>query len=165
MRLVVADTSPVRYLVRIGQIDLLPRLFEKIFLPSVVADELRHPSAPPAVRDWMQQPPGWLDVLPTPDDIDDASLAALDTGERSAIVLALSLNADLILIDDRKGAAAARHKGFEVTGTLGILDLAAERGLIDLADALGRLKSTNFRYREELFDALLRKHTDKDRKA
>jgi len=44
MRLVVADTSPIRYLVRIGKIDLLPHLFEKIFLPSVVADELRHPS-------------------------------------------------------------------------------------------------------------------------
>jgi predicted nucleic acid-binding protein len=53
MRLVVADTSPIRYPVQIGQIDLLPSLFEKIFLPLVVADGLRHPSAPPAVRDWM----------------------------------------------------------------------------------------------------------------
>ena len=65
-------------------------------------------------------------MLPAPDEIDDASLAELDSGERSAISLALSLKADVILIDDRKGAAAARHKGFEVTGTLGILDLAAE---------------------------------------
>jgi len=54
MRVVVADTSPIRYLVRIGQIDLLPRLFKTIFLPSAVAEELLHPSAPPSVRDWMQ---------------------------------------------------------------------------------------------------------------
>jgi predicted nucleic acid-binding protein len=44
MRVVVADTSPLRYLVQIDQINLLPRLFEKIFIPSVVCDELGHPS-------------------------------------------------------------------------------------------------------------------------
>ena len=142
MRLVVADTSPLRYLVQIGQIDLLPRLFEEIFLSSVVADELRHPSAPPAVRVY----------------VDDPALEALDRGERSAIALGLSLRADLILIDDRKGAAAALNKGFEVTGTLGVLDLAAERGLVDLVDAFDRLKRTNFRYRQELFEVLLKKH-------
>src|ERR1017187_6745934 len=100
MRLVVADTSPLRYLIQIGQIDLLPRLFEKIFLPSVVANELRHPSAPPAVRDWIRQPPSWLEVSPEA-DIDDPTLDALDPGERSAITLGLFLKADLILIDER----------------------------------------------------------------
>jgi predicted nucleic acid-binding protein len=157
MRLVVADTSPIRYLVQIGQIDVLPRLFEEIFLSSVVADELRHPSAPPVVRDWMQQLPAWLEVMPVA-DVDDPALEALDRGERSAIALGLSLNADLILIDDRKGATAALNKGFEVTGTLGVLDLAADRGLVDLVDVLDRLKRTNFRYPQGLLDALLKKH-------
>jgi predicted nucleic acid-binding protein len=153
MRLVVADTSPLRYLVQIG----LPRLFEEIFLSSVVADELHDPSAPPAVRVWMRQPPAWLQVIPVV-DVDDPALEALDHGERSAIALGLSLGADLILIDERKGAAAAVNKGFEVTGTLGVLDLAAERGLVDLVDAFDRLKLTNFRYRQGLLDALLKKH-------
>lgn len=94
-------------------------------------------------------------------DIDDPALDELDGGERSAIALGLSLKADLILIDDRKGAAVARNKGFEVTGTLGVLDLAAERGLVDLVNALDRLKGTNFRYKQELFDVLLKKHGDK----
>jgi predicted nucleic acid-binding protein len=158
MRLVVADTSPVRYLVRIGEIDLLPRLFETVFIPSVVANELRHPSAPVAVRDWVNEPPSWLEVRPAV-DCDDTDLWPLDDGEKSAIALGLSLKADLILIDERRGAAAALRKGFEVTGTLGVLDLAAERGLVDLAAALARLRDTNFRYRQELFDALLKKHT------
>lgn len=160
MRLVVADTSPLRYLVQIGQIDLLPRIFEKTFLPLAVADELRHPSAPPAVRGWMQQPPAWLEVIPVV-EVDDPALDALDRGERSAIALGLSLEADLILIDDRKGAVVARDKGFEVTGTLGVLDLAARRGLVDLVDVFDRLKGTNFRYRQSLFDALLKKHEDR----
>jgi predicted nucleic acid-binding protein len=133
-------------------------LFEKIFLPSAVVDELSHPSAPIAVRDWIQHPPGWLDVLQAP-DIHDPALGALDKGERSAITLGLSLKAALILIDERKGAAVALSKGFEIVGTLGVLDLAAERGAVDLADCLDRLKRTNFRYRPELLDAVLKKHT------
>ena len=89
---------------------------------------------------------------------DDPELSALDDGEKSAIALGLSLSADIILIDERRGAAAALRKGFEVTGTLGVLDLATERGMVDLAAALARLRETNFRFKEELFDALLQKH-------
>ena len=157
MRFVVADTGPLRYLVQIDQIELLPRLFEKIFIPSVVYDELRHPSAPEAVRNWMSSRPDWLEVSVVSAS-DDPSLGALDEGEKAAIALGLSLSADLVLIDDRRGAAVARGKGFEVTGTLGILDLAARRGMVDLVDALARLRTTNFRGREELYDTLLKQH-------
>src|SRR5579864_1461763 len=149
MLIVVADTSPLRYLVQIDQIQLLPRLFEKILIPSVVSDELRHPSAPEAVRNWMNSQAEWLEIS-TFRASNDPSLRALDEGEKAAIALGLSVSANLILIDDRRGAAAARDKGFEVTGTLGILDLAARRNMVDLADALARLRTTNFRRREEL---------------
>jgi predicted nucleic acid-binding protein len=157
MLIVVADTGPLRYLVQIDQIQLLPRLFEKILIPSVVSEELRHPSAPEVVRDWMRSRPDWLEVSVV-NASDDPSLRALDDGEKSAIALGLSVSADLILIDDRRGATAARDKGLEVSGTLGILDLAARRGMIDLANAIARLRTTNFRRREELFDALLKQH-------
>lgn len=127
MLLVVADTSPVGYLVQIGQIDLLARQFAEIRVPSTVARELQHPSAPAAVRTWIQGLPEWVRILTAPES-DDPTLASLDPGERAAIALGLSLKADLILIDERKGAAVALTKGFEVTGTLGVLDLAASRG-------------------------------------
>jgi len=159
MLVVIADTSPVRYLVQIGQIHLLAELFEKIMLPSVVAGELSHPSAPAAVQSWIKNPPGWAEVSPSP-ELDDSTMTALDPGERSAIALGLWLKADLILIDERRGAAVALSKGFEVTGTLGVLDLAAARGLVNLRDALANLKRTNFRYRPELIAALLRKYPD-----
>lgn len=110
----------------------------------------------------MQRPPGWLEIWPAP-DTDDPALRALDRGETSAIALGLSVKAGLILIDGRKGAAVARNKGFEVAGTLGILDLAAERNLIDLADSLDHLKRTNFRYRQEMLDVLLKKHAGEGR--
>jgi predicted nucleic acid-binding protein len=154
MLLVVSDTSPLRYLLQIDQIELLARLFDKIIIPTVVAEELRHSSAPAAVQAWMKQPPRLLEVLPVTDS-DDPALSTLDPGERSAIALGISLKADLILIDERKGAAVALNKGFETTRMLGILDLAAKRGLNDLRDALDRLKRTNFRYRQSILDALL----------
>jgi predicted nucleic acid-binding protein len=52
MRLVVADTSPVFYLLSIDHIDLLPQLFGKIFVPDAVRKELCHPAAPVLVREW-----------------------------------------------------------------------------------------------------------------
>jgi predicted nucleic acid-binding protein len=66
----------------------------------------------------------------------------------------------LILIDERKGAAVALTKGFEVTGTLGVLDLAASRGLVNLRDALDLLTRTNFRCRPELIATLLAKQPE-----
>jgi predicted nucleic acid-binding protein len=69
--------------------------------------------------------------------------------------LGQSLHADVILIDDRKGVAVAVKKGLQVSGTLGLLTLAARRELLDLAAAFSRLKKTNCRYRPEMMEALL----------
>jgi predicted nucleic acid-binding protein len=79
----------------------------------------------------------------------------LDEGERAAIELADAIDAALILMDDREGVAFARAQDFVVTGTLGVLDLAAQRGLIDLGSAFARLQTTSFHYRQGLLDALL----------
>ena len=60
------------------------------------------------------------------------------------------------LIDDRRGVIAARKGLTDIgIGTLGILGLAAQRGLLNLAEAFERLKRTNFRYREEVLNAAL----------
>jgi predicted nucleic acid-binding protein len=156
VRLVIADTGPINYLVLIGRIDLLPTLFQRVILPSAVQRELDDRDTPPSVRDWIACPPAWVEVSETPGrHFDDESLAGLDEGEQAAIALAAALNADLLLMDDREGVMVARSKGLEVTGTLGILSLAARRGLIDLEDSFARLKNTNFRYRQEIMDALL----------
>ncbi len=58
-------------------------------------------------------------------------------------------------MDDRAGVEEARRRGLQVTGTLGVLLLAARRGLVDLKAALSRLKVTNFRYPPALLDAML----------
>jgi predicted nucleic acid-binding protein len=154
MRLVVADASPLFYLLSIEQIDILPRLFGTVFVPDAVQKELCHPAAPAPVREWAADLPAWVEVASVEID-EDTALRGLGAGERAAIALALSIHADLILIDERKGTQAAINKGFEVTGTLGILTLAARRRLVDLADCFSRLKRTNFRYRQEIMNELL----------
>jgi predicted nucleic acid-binding protein len=156
MRLVVADTGPINYLVLIDAVGLLPQLFERIFIPVVVHAELIDSEAPEKVRAWIGQAPAWLEVRPNPESNNgNLDERILDEGERAAIALARVINADLILMDDRAGVAVARRHGLAVTGTLGVLELAARRRLIDLASALTRLKTTNFRYPPELIDALL----------
>lgn len=157
MLVVVADTSPIRYLIEIGHISLLPQLFERIYIPSLVYGELGHPSAPAAVQAWVNSLPAWVEVVPVSMS-DDPAFQALDDGEKSALTLGMALRAKLILVDDRKAAAVALQKGFQITGTLGLLTRSAQRGILDLAEALERLKRTNFRYRQELFDDLLRKY-------
>ncbi|MGA3309147.1 MAG: DUF3368 domain-containing protein [Xanthobacteraceae bacterium] len=161
MRLVVADTGPLNYLVLIEAIDVLPRLFEQILVPAAVYDELAHADAPAPVRVFIAQKPAWLEVRPNPDRSgDDAIDSTLDEGERAAIALATTIGADLILMDDRAGVAVAYRHGLSVTGTLGVLDLAARRGLVDLATSFAKLKATNFRYPPEIMDALLAQHRE-----
>ena len=156
-RVVVADTGPILYLHLIGEIELLPELFSEIHLPAAVYNELCHSAAPEAVRAWALAKPGWLSIasVPGPTGILDPETASLDDGERAAIALADYIGADLVLMDDRKGVRISLRKGFAVTGTLGILDLAARRGLIDLAECFDRLKATNFRYRPQMLEDLL----------
>jgi predicted nucleic acid-binding protein len=60
---VVADTSPINYLVLIAQIDVLVPLYTRILIPPAVLTELKHPLAPKAVRDWASNAPSWLEVL------------------------------------------------------------------------------------------------------
>jgi predicted nucleic acid-binding protein len=66
VRLVIADTGPVNYLILIGHIDLLPRMFERVVLPAVVQTELSDSLAPPAVQRWITDFPAWLEIAQTP---------------------------------------------------------------------------------------------------
>jgi predicted nucleic acid-binding protein len=156
VKLVIADTGPVNYLILIDCIDLLPRLCETVVLPEVVQKELANECAPLPVRRWIASPPDWLQVMNT---TEAAPLAGLHKGEAAAIELASVLTADLLLMDDRRGVLAAERTGIRVTGTLGVLDIAAERGMIDFAQAIRKLEKTTFRKPRLVLQALLEKHS------
>jgi len=66
MRLVVADTGPLNYLILIEAVDLLPKLFEHVLIPAAVYAELNHTDAPELVRAFAAAKPTWLEVHPDP---------------------------------------------------------------------------------------------------
>ena len=156
MRVVVSDTSPIRYLVLIDEGDLLRKLYGRVLIPQAVHAELQKPKTLEVVRAWMQAALPWIDVIPA-SQIPSESLVTsiLDAGERAAIDVALGLKADLLLMDERAGIEEARRLGLSATGTLGILARGAERGFINLAIALEKLRQTNFRIRPEILQQLL----------
>ncbi len=68
------------------------------------------------------------------------------------------MHADLLLLDERNGYRIATGRGLRVTGTLGVLDMAADKSLINFAEAIRALERTNFRRPAALLNALLKKH-------
>lgn len=137
--IVVSDTSPINYLTLIGHIDVLPQIFGVVVIPSAVLGELCAPKAPVSVRALVDSRPEWLQSIPLETE-PAACLAHLDAGEREAITLALQLKAHQLLIDDYDARAEAMRLSLPVVGTLGVLRLAADVGLIDLPSALAKLQ-------------------------
>jgi len=157
--IVVADSGPLHYLILLEQTELLNRFYGQVILPEAVLGELTARKAPQAVKDWISKPPSWLRVQAVLANQIDLVTDELDLGEREAIALAQFLGADLLLIDEFSGRAEARRRSLRVTGTLGILRTAAERGLIDVPEVLTRLRSTNFYVDENLIRSIFSEWT------
>jgi predicted nucleic acid-binding protein len=141
--LVIADTSPLHYLVLIEQSAILPTLFGHVFVPPAVAEELQRPRTPAAVRAWMESPPAWLAIRSPREPLVSTALR-LGAGEWEALSLAQELHADLMLLDDLEARTEAERCGLAVMGTLRVLELAAERGLLDFPAAIAQLEATSF---------------------
>jgi len=152
--IVIADSTPLHYLILIHQTDLLPRLFDRILIPPAVFEELQHQETPDPVRHWIAAAPSWLQVQAlgsTP----DPTLDYLDPGERQAIALAEELRADQLLLDDADARREAARRSLPFIGTLGVLREAARREFLDLRAVLAQLLETSFYVHPDLIESLL----------
>jgi predicted nucleic acid-binding protein len=154
MTVVVADTSPLNYLILIEAIDLLPRLYGRIVIPVEVLNELSDDGAPRRVSEWAMKAQEWVEVRSAPLS-NDPALSLLDQGEISAILLAQSEAEVLLLIDEAAGRLEASRRGIPNTGTVGVLRAASIARLVDLPTALARLVATNFRISGPLLEGLI----------
>jgi predicted nucleic acid-binding protein len=152
--IVVSDTSPLAYLVAIQIVDCLPILYGQVYVPPAVAAELQHPSCPAA--NWMTKLPDWLKIMSPRCQLAELEL---DPGEREAIALALELDAEHLLIDERKGREAAKAVGLHVAGTLAVILDAANEGLCDGHGALDKLERTGFYASPDLLHEIRRRLT------
>jgi predicted nucleic acid-binding protein len=156
--IVVADTTPLLYLSRIGRLEIVHSVHQEVIVPSTVWHELvvARPSAP-GIEALCASP--WIRVNDDAEraGIDVALAASLDRGEAAAITLAELLCADTLLIDERKGRDIARRRGLRIQGTLGLLVVARRAGafasLREILDDLGR---EGFRVSAPLVAAALR---------
>jgi predicted nucleic acid-binding protein len=161
--IVIADTSPLNYLVLIGEAEILQRLYGRVVIPDAVLRELQHFETPTAVSEWIARRPAWLEIERTTIPPDPA-LRLLGEGEREAITLALQHGPDvLLLIDEGKGRREAQRRKLRTTGTLGVLNDAASRGWVDLPSAFERLRQTTFRASPSLMQILLDRDAERKR--
>ena len=142
--MVICDTSPICYLILIGETDLLPELFESVIIPTGVKDELMAEQNHGLIQAWIEAPPDWVNIQLVPQLIGNLP-TKLGRGEREAISLAVSLQASLIILDDWEARQAALSQSLTVTGLLGVLFRAGTEGLLDFPSAIGRLQQTSFR--------------------
>ena len=153
--IVIADTSPINYLILIGEIDVLPALYGRVSIPPSVHEELDSSCTPEAVRMWIARPPVWLEVR-QPSHAGDPQLSHLDAGERDAIILAEELHAEQLLIDEAPGRKEASRRHLPLTGTLGILREAAKQDLLDFKNTVMRLRKTSFYVSQNLLDQIIK---------
>ncbi len=128
--IVVSNTSPIINLAAIGQLDLLKKLYDTIFIPHAVYHEI-------TVKGQGQigaleiEKSSWITVKQLLDkNLGEALKLELDEGEAEAIVLAIGLQANLLLIDERAGRKVADHFGVRYIGLLGVIIEAKQKKLI-----------------------------------
>ena len=142
---VVADTSPLIHLDRVGRIDLLRQLFGRVTVPLAVAEELlagrAHGIAVPDLAAMT-----WIEVHPDRMDPRVTGIQGIHRGEAAALSLALVFPNHLLIVDDLAGRNAAIELRLRFIGTAGALVRAKRAGIISsVAVLLDELAATGFR--------------------
>ena len=126
---VVANNTPLSALWAIQRLDLLESLFGEVLIPLGVANEFLAAESSARRRDLDATP--WLKVAPINEPRRVLAYASLDRGEAEVLALGEETDARLLIIDEEKGRRFARRLGFSVIGTMGVLLLAKEHGLVE----------------------------------
>jgi len=155
----VSNTTPLRYLIAIEQEHLLGQLFEKVFVPVAVHEELTEARTPEIVRRRVLSLPAWFEVRMVEETHASTFPAELHRGERQAILLAEALRVDALLIDEQIGRTIALSRNLPLSGTLGVLERADRMGFVsDFPHVLQQLKASGFFIAEVLEQQLVERH-------
>jgi len=144
--IVVADAGPLIFLSAIDQLELLRTLHDRVLIPIEVFEEVVGKGAGlPGCAEVAQAK--WLEIL----EVDGADpllrtlQTTLDRGEAAALALAHRERAELVLMDERRGRAAARRLGLNVQGTLGVLVHAKRaKAIVSVEPHLRALREAGF---------------------
>jgi predicted nucleic acid-binding protein len=157
-RIVVADAGPLIGLARVNQLDLLEKLYLQITIAARVLEELKLSSAKPgAAMISAAIDAGWLRASQLKKKDDHSILNLLvDAGEAESIQLALEQNADILIIDDRRGRKTAKSHDIRIIGTGGILIAAKRKGILDkVSPIMDDLADVGYRLSPDLYQRIL----------
>lgn len=155
----VSNTTPLRYLIAIEQQHLLGKLFEKVFVPVAVHEELTDVRTPEIVRRGVASLPAWFEVRKVDETQVTTFPVTLHRGERQAILLAEALPTDILLIDEQIGRTIALSRNLPLSGTLGVLERADRMGFVtDFPQVIRQLKASGFFVTGSLEQHLLERH-------
>jgi len=143
---VIADASCFIVLFKIEELELLREVFEEVFTTTEIAKEFGHPL------------PSWVKIRSVTDKSRQLSFEhEVDSGEASALALSFEIKNAIVIIDDYKARKLAEKLQINYTGTLGLILRAKQEGIIpSVKELLLKIKSTNFRYSEEILMQILR---------
>ena len=156
--IVVSDTSPINNLAAINQLHLLQQLYGTVLIPEAVYQELTDPDFPVAGAKEVQTFT-WIQIRAIEDRTMLKALSSeLDPGEAEAIVLALEMKAEQVLIDERRGRMIAARLNLHYTGILGVLVEAKSHGFISTVKPLldDLINKAGFWVTEPLYKSVLR---------
>ena len=156
--IVVSDTSPINNLAAINQLHLLQQLYGTVLIPEAVYQELTDPDFPVAGAKEVQTFT-WIQIRAIEDRTMLKALSSeLDPGEAEAIVLALEMKAEQVLIDERRGRMIAARLNLHYTGILGVLVEAKSQGFISTVKPLldDIINKAGFWVTEPLYKSVLR---------
>ena len=152
---VILNNTPLVALWSLDRLDLLGEMFGIVWIPPAVAIEFL--AVERALRQHALHSTSWLETVPLADPRHALTYTGLDRGEAEVLALAVEHNARLVIIDERNGRHYARRLGLPLTGTLGVLLLAKEKGAItSLAPLIGQLQDAGLYLAPHLVKNVLR---------
>jgi len=159
MKKVVSNASPLIALSNIKQLKLLEKLFQRIVIPEAVYKEVvEEGKGKPGAIEVKKAIDKWIEVKKVRNSDEVKALRALlDYGESEVIVLAQEIKADLLILDNKEPRIFAKHLGFKLIGTIGILILAYEKGFLkDPLEKIFELREKGFYISDRLLREIIR---------
>ena len=159
--IVVADTTPLISLLKIEKLDLLEKLFGKVYIPTGVYQELTaNPSFKSEAGSIEQCKYIQVENISDQRAVELLRRATgLDRGESEAIVLTDEQQGNLLLMDEAKGSSVAKKMGIRILGPIGILMIALEKQKItytEIVQSIEILRNSGRHIKNELYEELLR---------
>lgn len=157
--LVISDSGPVFSLAIIDKLSILDKLFDEIYIPKAVWEELtinktteQYHRIVEYFKDKVKETSGFNELT-----------FVMDYGESESVLLYKELNADYLLIDDKKARDIAENFGIKCIGTIGILSIARDKGIIgELRPFFVSFIENKRYYSLKLLNAILKNHNEEE---